>query len=462
MILTTNFDRLMEKALDEIDVSYDVVYSEYSLNGAVAYVHSNCMIVKINGDYKDIRTKNTIEELKNYEDKIIKYLKRILDDFGLIICGWSGDWDIALRNAIVSAPNRRYSTFWLKKGELSEMAKEIIRNRNAEVIDIEGADEFFARLLERAKSLEELSSHNVIDTQTAIQTTKRYLSKPEYRIKLHDLILEEVERVYQIFLSERFGLNCKEATKKLVDDRVNDYERVMEKILKLLSTIAYFDTGENAYLIKNAMERFSSVPIPNSFNERLVLLTKYPAFLILYTSGLAALLAEKYSTLRIIFQEPSSFNKYSRILYPLLIDLQAYKIFSERSYMPEYTNEHRLYVPLSTHMEKLCKEFLPKPLSDNDYEIIFDKFEYIYSLAYCWLNNDFPVHSSAPVCLFRFRYYLEEFQDSPVSKFIIEHINRGNNSNLIRSGLFNGDPQLLNQIKEKYDSWLVEQTKGWW
>jgi len=83
MILTTNFDRLMEKALDEIDVSYDVVYSEYSLNGAVAYVHSNCMIVKINGDYKDIRTKNTIEELKNYEDKIIKYLNRVSRKVGL-------------------------------------------------------------------------------------------------------------------------------------------------------------------------------------------------------------------------------------------------------------------------------------------------------------------------------------------------------------------------------------------
>src|SRR5208337_4173982 len=63
MILTTNFDRLMETALSDIGIVPDVISTDDSLQGAVPFVHSQCVVVKLHGDYRDTRIKNTPEEL---------------------------------------------------------------------------------------------------------------------------------------------------------------------------------------------------------------------------------------------------------------------------------------------------------------------------------------------------------------------------------------------------------------
>ena len=116
MILTTNFDRLLEKSIEEAGVTPDVVKSEDDLNGVVPYIHSKCFIVKLHGDYKDTRIRNTEQELSEYPSKINKLLDEILDRFGLITVGWSGKWDKALRKAILRSPNRRFQMYWLAKG----------------------------------------------------------------------------------------------------------------------------------------------------------------------------------------------------------------------------------------------------------------------------------------------------------------------------------------------------------
>jgi NAD-dependent SIR2 family protein deacetylase len=129
MILTTNFDRLIEMALEEAGIFPDVISSDDGLKGAMPYVHSRCVVVKLHGDYRDTRIKNTAEELANYSQELNKFLDRIFDEFGLLVCGWSGAWDTALRNAILRSPTRRFTTFWLAKGEQIEEAKSIIQQR---------------------------------------------------------------------------------------------------------------------------------------------------------------------------------------------------------------------------------------------------------------------------------------------------------------------------------------------
>ena len=52
MILTTNFDRLIEQALEEEGITPDVIGSDDNLKGALPYVHSKCTLIKLNGDYR--------------------------------------------------------------------------------------------------------------------------------------------------------------------------------------------------------------------------------------------------------------------------------------------------------------------------------------------------------------------------------------------------------------------------
>jgi hypothetical protein len=123
VLVTTNFDRLTESALREVGVEPTVVASVDALKGAEPMAHSTCYILKLHGDYKDTRILNTDAELSAYPPDFDRQLDRVFDEYGLIVCGWSGEWDHALREAILRAPNRRYPMYWVARGELGNGAR---------------------------------------------------------------------------------------------------------------------------------------------------------------------------------------------------------------------------------------------------------------------------------------------------------------------------------------------------
>jgi len=78
IILTTNFDRLLEEALSEQGITPTIISTEDEMKGTMPFVHNNCTIIKLHGDYMDTRIKNTPEELAKYPKKVDKYLDRCL------------------------------------------------------------------------------------------------------------------------------------------------------------------------------------------------------------------------------------------------------------------------------------------------------------------------------------------------------------------------------------------------
>ena len=74
--------------------------------------HMRCCVIKLHGDYLDPDTSNTEEELSNYDDEKRLFLERAIADYGLVVCGWSADWDEALREALDSNGSHPYSTYW--------------------------------------------------------------------------------------------------------------------------------------------------------------------------------------------------------------------------------------------------------------------------------------------------------------------------------------------------------------
>ena len=82
--------------------------SEDQVKGMVPLVHTQHCLIKLHGDYLDTRIRNTPSELGKYSDEFNQLLDRIFDEFGLVVCGWSADWDVALRNALLRAPSRRF------------------------------------------------------------------------------------------------------------------------------------------------------------------------------------------------------------------------------------------------------------------------------------------------------------------------------------------------------------------
>src|SRR5215212_6474829 len=63
VIVTTNFDRLTEGALEAAGISPTVIDTPDKIEGAMPLAHARCTVIKLHGDYMDIRIKNTPEEL---------------------------------------------------------------------------------------------------------------------------------------------------------------------------------------------------------------------------------------------------------------------------------------------------------------------------------------------------------------------------------------------------------------
>lgn len=190
VILTTNFDRLLEDALREAGVVPSVVSNSDQLQGALPIVHQSCLIVKLHGDYLDTRILNTSDELDSYDDKWACYLDRILDEFGLIVCGWSGEWDQGLKGAIERCTTRRFTTYWACRGKPRPVAESIIAFRRAVAIDIKDADQFFQSLDDRVQAIQASHRNHPISVDAAVAQTKRMLADPKRAIELRDFMLD--------------------------------------------------------------------------------------------------------------------------------------------------------------------------------------------------------------------------------------------------------------------------------
>ena len=194
VIVTTNFDRLLELALYEAGVQPQVITSADTARGAVPLNHSQVTIVKLHGDYKSPDFRNTVEELGAYDPGLDAVLDEILDRYGLVISGWSSEYDAALRAAMLRSPNHRYTTYWTRRGALAGEAAALSAARQATEITITDADQFFDNLATKVSLIAESLVAPPESAALAVAELKRYLPDPLQHIRLHDLMTREAQR----------------------------------------------------------------------------------------------------------------------------------------------------------------------------------------------------------------------------------------------------------------------------
>ena len=154
VVLTTNFDHLIERALEDAGAAPQVISSESGVAGMTPLVHSSATLIKLHGDWTTLGMRNTPEELTEYSPGMTKLLGRILDEYGLVVIGWSAEYDVALCEAIRSCPSRRYPTYWATlRGDLTERARGLVAQRPTAVIETAGADEFLTDIVQRVTRL---------------------------------------------------------------------------------------------------------------------------------------------------------------------------------------------------------------------------------------------------------------------------------------------------------------------
>ena len=176
-----------------------------------------------------------------------------------MVCGWSGDWDPALRAALERASSRRYTTYWTTRRRPSAVAQRLIAHRKAEVIQIEDADTFFEKLKEDVTAIEEFSKPHPLSVDVAVTKLKRYMPEPRYRIQLSDLIEETVQEVVEKTSHGGFSPTDPNVDPDAIAKRMQAYEAACAKLTAMAMVGGAWAEREHYPVWHRALERLSSV-----------------------------------------------------------------------------------------------------------------------------------------------------------------------------------------------------------
>jgi hypothetical protein len=151
VIVTTNFDHLMEDALHARGVAPQVIRTSDDVAGMIPLQHAGVTIIKLHGDFMSLSMRNSVQELSEYPKPLAGLLDRVLDEYGLIVMGWSARWDHALGQALRARINRRYPCWWATTDDLGSEAREIVAVTGLRTLSIADADSWAADLSERIR-----------------------------------------------------------------------------------------------------------------------------------------------------------------------------------------------------------------------------------------------------------------------------------------------------------------------
>jgi hypothetical protein len=399
VILTTNFDRLIEQALEAEGIFPQVIATPTAIDGMEPLAHARCTVIKLHGDYARIDQLNTVEELSRYLAPLKALLDRVLDEYGLIINGWSGDWDHALVAAIEGTRSRRYPLYWSSYGLLGTAAQRLVAQHRAHVISGVSADQFFPDLLSRLQALDTLADPPLTKTM-AIARLKRVLPDPIKHIELRDLLDAEVQRL-RTYLASRPQM-APSTDGQGVQDAHDEIRQRCDTLLHLVAHGVYLDRDRQhtalwTWVIEQLMR---ARPQPDGqFHQFWVSLHHYPALLALQAASLSAVAAQRDDVLLRLLREPTWRDRgSSESEIPALDALHNYRVLDHDviNSFPRWNGTKWLYPRSHLLKDELREVLLPLLGDEESYQRLFHRTEYRFALAQKRFQTSAGSYRSAP------------------------------------------------------------------
>ena len=462
VIITTNFDRLLERALTEAGVEPVVLSTPEQVNGALSPHQTPCTILKLHGDYLNSAIRNTEDELEHYPEPIDRLLDRIVDDYGLIICGWSGEWDAALRDAIFRAPSRRFTTYWTTIGEPSAAASGLIKQRGAELIPINDADSFFRSLADHITSLVEFARPHPASTEAAVAMVKRYLSDSRHRIQLSDFIDREVDGVVEHTSPDVLPLMLAHTERtdpgEIARLRIDAYDGASATLLAVATIAGAWAEPEHEHIWRGALDRLGSRDSKSGITL-LRELERIPATLLLYALGLGAVHQNRLNFLSEVLSVPLPSARASGQLPDLRAGTRLAPYMTWGS-QPLGGYERR-QLPLNDWLYDRLQQHVQYLVRDTDiYTRVFDKLEILIALNFAH-SPPFPLNRDERFVLRGAFGYRQDNRERIISEIEQSIARDGELSPYVSSGIFGSSPDTCASVLEAFKRNIPRGPFGW-
>ena len=185
VVITTNFDRLLESALRSEGVAkVEVVSTPDEAANCYPFHAAEAFVLKLHGDWRDITLRNSREELAAYPRALAQLLRRIVSEHGLIVCGWSAEYDVALRQTI-HRYGRRFPAYFVDPRP-GEQASGLVRHLRAQSIP-NLADDFFSELELAVGALGRRAMPPPLAGDVLVARARRFIAD-ENEMELDDLV----------------------------------------------------------------------------------------------------------------------------------------------------------------------------------------------------------------------------------------------------------------------------------
>lgn len=389
VIVTTNFDRLLEQALHEEAVNARIVSNEDAARGAIPLQHADCTIVKINGDYLDLATRNTSDELARYGEASDALLDRVFSEYGLIVAGWSADWDGALRDAITRNTRHRFSTYWLLRSHPGEHAARLISVRQAMVIRVESADHAFEALEGKVAALAAFRESDPISPDLAMNTAKRLLAEDRHRIALESLVMAETARLRLALDGPGFSVASPMPNADSIRERAERSEAATANLSAILMVGGYWGNINQCKLwIRCLCDAITHRSMSGTSYDAWTSMRFLPAALLFYHVGIAALAAERYDILLSLFTQtsvPGEADLRRSILYVGSANIAFPRPQANELFPPDRNRKTPASDWIHSRLRTRLGHFVG---GDPRYSELFNQFELLVGMVHFDLNQN--------------------------------------------------------------------------
>jgi hypothetical protein len=292
-------------------------------------------------------------------------------------------------------------------------------------------------------------------------TVKEYLSDIRYRIKLDDVAGKELRFVHQAVSPANFPTSTATVTADQIAERLRSYERAIDRYACLVLLLARWGGEEHRATLVRAATRLVEVNELSGGNSVWLGLRWYPADLVLYAAGIAALAADRYENLATLFLSyitpPNAGDAPTTVLQAVVNGVQEAARFDAFKALPGHEKH---LVPRSEYLFKTVQPLVEDLLYlGRSYESLFDRYEILVALCYADLRKQNPnARVWGPPGRFAYKA-TRGLGDDPYSKIVAEADRSKDSWPPLKAGLFGGSYARFKLVADEYSGFL--RQLGW-
>ena len=244
---------------------------------------------------------------------------------------------------------------------------------------IPDADAFLGNLRDQVRTLARTQRQDPVTVDLLVSTTKRFASRPEHRIDLHDLLASEVDRLRRRLSASPPPVD---ANADGVAQLVAACESKVEPLARILGVLGRWGDGAESDDVANILLTLSTQPNSQS---GLVHLHRYPVVLLLWAYGTGLAVANRWRALHDLLSHPVDADSGEPTEPTRLVDIPARRFLdgNRNDFWKRLPGLEERKTPASDHifavLDTWRTSFAPVV---SDFEGLHDIWEILFSLTY--------------------------------------------------------------------------------